>query len=107
MFNRICSMLLLIAIAFAGCSKTYLPVPATAKEIKSGVSLDEIKKLLGEPHSPSSAQAKHLADVIAHMPEQIRANAEKDKSLAWGNDSAFFVAKVNDKGIAWVTAWRE
>jgi hypothetical protein len=99
--------LLVLLFTFAGCAKDYAPVPASAKEIKSGVPLDEIKKQLGEPHAPTAAQAKQLEDIISHMPEPMRTNAQKDKSLAWGNDRAFFVAKVNDKGIAWVTSWRE
>jgi len=108
MFNRFCPILLMLLLVVVGCqAKSYPPVLAAAKEIKSGVSLDDIKKQLGEPHSPTSAQAKQLADVISNMPEPMRTNAQKDKSLAWGNDSAFFVAKVNDKGIAWVTSWRE
>lgn len=107
MLTRYCSTLLILACALMGCSRNYPPVAATAKEIKSGVSLEEIKKQLGEPHSPTAAQAKQLADVISHMPEPMRTNAQKDKSLAWGNDSAYFVVKVNDKGIAWVTSWRE
>ncbi|MDX1930075.1 MAG: hypothetical protein SFV81_26345 [Pirellulaceae bacterium] len=99
----------LIGFSFmlAGCAKEYAPVPAVAKEIKSGVSLEEIKRQLGEPHTPTAAQAKQLEEVISRMPEPMRINAQKDKSWAWGNDSSFFVAKVNDKGIAWVTGWRE
>jgi hypothetical protein len=107
MSNRYCSVLLVVCMCLAGCSKSYAPVSTSAKDIKSGVSLDEIKKQLGEPHAPSAAQAKQLEEVISHMPEPMRTNAQKDKSLAWGNDSAFFVVKVNDKGIAWVTSWRE
>ncbi len=101
--------LLLVLVAFAiGCgSGQYPAVPASAKELKSGVSLEEIKKQLGEPHAPTSAQAKQLEDLIAGMPEPLRAKAQQDKSLAWGNDASFFVAKVNDEGIAWVTSWRE
>jgi hypothetical protein len=107
MLNRICSILAL-SLTVMGCQvKNYPPVSSAAKEFKSGVSLDEITKKLGEPHAPTSAQAKQLADMIANMPEPMRSNAQKDQSLAWGNDSAFFVVKVNDKGIAWVTTWRE
>ena len=94
-------------LTLAGCAKDYAPVPASAKEIKSGVSLEEIKKQLGEPHTPTAAQAKQLDEVISRMPEPMRTNAQKDKSWAWGNDNSFFVAKVNAKGIAWVTGWRE
>jgi hypothetical protein len=108
MLNRSCSILLTLSLVVVGCqAQDYSPVSSAAKEIKSGVPLDEIKKQLGEPHSPTSVQAKHLADTISNMPEPMRTNAQKDKSLAWGNDSAFFIVKVNDKGIAWVTSWRE
>jgi len=40
------------------------------------------------------------------MPAEVRANAERDETLAWGDDSNFLVVKVNDEGGAWVTAWR-
>jgi hypothetical protein len=40
------------------------------------------------------------------MRAEVRANAERDKTLAWGDDSNFLVVKVNDEGVAWVTAWR-
>lgn len=107
MFSRfVC--LLMLAMVVLGCqTKNYPPVSPAAKDFRSGVSLDEIKKQLGEPHTPTAAQAQVLADSIAKMPEPMRSNAQKDKSLAWGNDSAFFVVKVNDQGVAWVTAWRE
>ena len=107
MFSRFCSILLALSVVVGCQGKNYAPVSSAAKEFKPGVSLDDIKKQLGEPHSPSAEQSKHLTDTISHMPEQMRTNAQKDKSLAWGNDSAFFVVKVNDKGIAWVTGWRE
>ncbi len=92
-----------------GCSAKEYPAisAADAKQIKAGGSLSDIETKLGAPHSPTATQAKHLADVVSKMPEPMRANAEKDKSLAWGNDSTFLVVKVNDKGVAWVTAWRE
>jgi hypothetical protein len=108
MFKRYLSIVLILLLAPVGCqTQSYPPVSSAAKEIKSGVSLDEIKKQLGEPHTPTAVQAKQIADSISNMPEPMRTNAQKDKSLAWGNDSAFFIVKVNDKGIAWVTSWRE
>ena len=91
-----------------GCAREYIPISAAvAKEIKSGVPLDDIKKQLGEPHTPTAAQLAHIANVVKNMPEPMKSNAEKDRSLAWGNDSTFLVVKVNEKNIAWVTAWRE
>lgn len=107
MLSRNVTLLTLVMILLGCQAKNYPPVSPNAKEIKSGVSLDEIKKQLGEPHPPTAAQAKLLATSISKMPEQLRSNAEQDQSLAWGNDSAFFVVKVNDRGVAWVTAWRE
>ena len=108
MFIRIRSTLWLFLFVVVGCqAQTYAPVSPVAKEIKSGVLLDEIKKQLGEPHAPTSVQAKQLEETIARMPEPMRSNAQKDKSWAWGNDTAFFVVKVNDEGTAWVTSWRE
>ncbi len=77
-----------------------------AKAVKSGTPLAEIKKLLGDPHAPTSSQANYLADTVSKMPEPIRTNATKDKSLAWGDDNGFLVAKVNDQDVVWVTAWR-
>ncbi len=108
MFNRFCSILLAVSLITLGCqAQSYAPVSPAAKEIKSGVPLDEIKKQLGEPHAPTSVQAKQIAESISKMPEPMRTQAQNDRTLAWGNDSAFFVIKVNDKGIAWVTSWRE
>lgn len=108
MVNQYCSLLLALGVFVIGCqSQTYSPVSPVAKEIKSGTPLEEIKEQLGEPHAPTSLQARHVNDVVSKMPEPMRSNAQKDKSLAWGNDSAFFIVKVNDRGIAWVTAWRE
>ena len=99
---------LTFSLVVLGCqAKDFPPVSTTAKEFKSGVALDEITKKLGKPHAPTSTQAKQLTDIISKMPESMRSNAQKDQSLAWGNDSAFFVVKVNDKGIAWITGWRE
>ena len=77
-----------------------------SKEIKSGTRLDDIKKQLGEPHAPTSKQVQHLDDTISKMPEPMRSNAEKDTSLAWGNDANFLAVKVNEERIAWVTTWR-
>src|SRR5690606_8974612 len=99
---------LLLATLVMGCtSPTYPPVSQeAARAIKSGTPLDEIVQKLGEPHPPTTEQARHLNETITRMPEQMRANAQKDKSLAWGDDKAFLAVKVNDKGIVWVTAWR-
>lgn len=108
MFIRNYTLLFATCLFVSGCqAKSYAPAPASAKEIKSGVALEEIVKQLGEPHAPTSVQTKQIEEVISHMPEPMRTNAKGDKSLAWGNDTAFFVVKVNDKGIAWVTSWRE
>ncbi len=68
--------------------------------------LADITSLLGEPHPATSTQAKQLVGVMDKMPAEVRANAERDKTLAWGDDSNFLVVKVNDEGVAWVTAWR-
>ncbi len=66
----------------------------------------DVTSLLGEPHPATSTQAKQLVGVMDKMPAEVRANAERDKTLAWGDDSNFLVVKVNDEGVAWVTAWR-
>jgi hypothetical protein len=99
-------MILLAAMAVGCTPKDYPAVDIdAAKAIQSGTPLEEITKSLGEPHPPTARQANHLENVVAKMPEQIRANAKKDKSLAWGNDAQFLVVKVNEKGVAWVTSW--
>lgn len=118
MLNRFCSwarLVIFLAMIFVGCnSGEHAPISVehapisieVAKGIKSGTSLEDIKKILGEPHAPSSIQANHLSGMIGKMPEPMRTNASKDKSIAWGNDAEFLVAKVNDKEIVWVTARR-
>ncbi len=107
MVKQCCSFVLLVA-TLLGCGGVEYPSISmeVAKEVKSGTPLEEIKKLLGDPHPPTSSQANYLADTVSKMPEPMRTNATKDKSLAWGNDSDFLVAKVNDQDVVWVTAWR-
>jgi hypothetical protein len=104
---KLCALLVLL-VGLCGCSQTVYPAIASdlAQGIKSGTPLSEIEKLLGEPHAPTSAQERSLSETLARMPDAIRKNAERDKSLAWGNDEAFLVVKVNAEGIAWATAWR-
>jgi len=79
---------------------------ARGQAVKSGTPLADIISLLGEPHPATSTQAKQLEGVMDKMPAEVRANAERDETLAWGDDSNFLVVKVNDEGVAWVTAWR-
>ena len=61
---------------------------------------------VGEPHPATSTQAKQLEGVMGRMPAEVRANAKRDETLAWSDDSNFLVVKVNDEGVAWVMAWR-
>ena len=99
--------LVLCLTLMVGCGSTYPPVSIdVAKTVKSGTPLVEIESLLGPSHAPTSIQMKQLEGVMSKMPPQVRANAERDRAVAWGDDSAFLVVKVNDEGIAWVTAWR-
>ena len=99
--------LVLCLTLLVGCGTTYPPVSMeAAKTIKSGTPLTEIENLLGPSHAPTSTQLKQLEGVISKMPPQVRANAERDRAVAWGDDNSFLVVKVNDEGIAWVTAWR-
>ncbi len=107
MHRRLFAGLLLVTLV-VGCGQTtYPPVSKEAAQaIKSGTPLDEIVEKLGEPHPPTAEQARHLSETITRMPEPMRTNAQKDKSLAWGDEKAFLAVKVNDKGIVWMTAWR-
>lgn len=106
MHRRIFAGLLLVTLVVGCGPRAYPPIsPEAAQTVKSGAALDEIVQSLGEPHAPTSKQARHISDVVAKMPEPMRTNAQKDKSLAWGDDKAFLVVKVNDKGTVWVTAW--
>lgn len=92
-----------------GCGPgvTYPPVDIeAAKGIKSGTPLADIESLLGEAHPATSTQAKQLDGVMGKMPAGVRENAERDTTLAWGDDTNFLVVKVNQEGVAWVTAWR-
>lgn len=102
------SSILLCALLVAGCARPeYSPVSMdAARAVKSGTPLVEVVSALGEPHPPTPTQASHLEGVVSKMPALIRANAQQDKSLAWGNDTAFLVVKVNDQGVVWVTAMR-
>ena len=106
MFRRKHSLVLCLAFV-VGCGTTYPPVSMdVAKTVKSGTPLAEIESILGPSHAPTSTQLKQLEGVMSKMPPQVRANAERDRAVAWGDDNAFLVVKVNDEGIAWVTAWR-
>ncbi len=105
MIVRHCWIVLVVALA-VGCAKTYPAISIdAAKEIKSGTPLAEIESVLGPSHAPTSTQLRQLDGTMSRMPPDIRANAERDRAVAWGDDSSFLVVKVNDKGIAWVTAW--
>lgn len=105
-----CSLaaLTLLALGLAGCAaQDYPQVPIEKiQQVKSGTALAEIEQLLGKSHEPTSAQAKALMETLDRMPTELRTNALADRSLAWGNDQAFLVAKVNSQSIVWVTAWR-
>ena len=101
-------LIVLLASLILGCGQTeYPPVSSDlAREVKTGTPLAEVKKVLGEPHPPTSVQQKRLDQIVSRMREPTRSNAQRDKSLAWGNDNDFLVVKVNDKGIIWVKAWQ-
>ena len=63
------------------------PFEGAGDEKHRCVMVDEIVQSLGEPHKPTSKQARHISDIIAKMPEPMRTNAQKEKSLAWGDDN--------------------
>jgi len=77
-----------------------------AKSIASGTPLADIERVLGESHPATSTQAKQLDEVMSRMPPEVRSRAQRDTTLAWGDDTNFLVVKVNAEGVAWVTAWR-
>lgn len=101
-------LMLLMSLLIVGCSseKEYPPVDVEfAKAVKSGTPVSEITAALGEPHPPTARQQERISTLISRMREPTRSNAQQDETLAWGNDSAFLVAVVNDKGVAWALAW--
>lgn len=107
MVARLLSVVMLAALVIGCGAKTYPPVSREAAQaVKSGTPLEEVVKTLGEPHAPTSTQASHLNEIVSKMPEPMRGNAQKDKSLAWGDETSFLAVKVNDKGVVWVTTWR-
>ncbi len=106
MITRYC-WIILVAAMLIGCGKTYPAISIdSAKDIKSGTPLAEIESILGQSHPPTSTQLRQLDGVLSKMPPKVRTNAERDRAVAWGDDNRFLVVKVNDEGIAWVTAWR-
>ncbi|MGV3484699.1 MAG: hypothetical protein ACO1RT_09805 [Planctomycetaceae bacterium] len=116
MLTRCCSVVSLVQVltavislvaAIGGCGPAEYPEVSmdAARQVKSGMPLQDVVSTLGEPHPPTARQAQQLDEVVSKMPDAIRANAQKDESLAWGNDNGFLAVKVNDKGIVWVTAW--
>lgn len=99
---------LLLCLFLAGCSPACAPIDSDkASKFKSGVSLSEIEAELGTHHPATSKQKNALSGTIDRMPEQIKANAVADRTVAWGNDEAFVVGKVNDEGVVWVFSWRQ
>lgn len=81
------------------------PVDRTlAESIETGSQLADAESVLGPAHAPSSAQKKQIAGVLSRMREQTRQDAERDKTLAWGNDEASLVVKVNAEGVIWVVS---
>lgn len=99
--------MILAAALMVGCGQTYPAISIdAAKEIKSGTPLAEIESLLGQSHTPTSKQLRQLDGVLSKMSPNVRRNAERDRAVAWGDESDFLVVRVNDKGIAWVIAWR-
>jgi hypothetical protein len=102
------AVLYLLAV-LAGCAKVdeYDAVDRElAASIKPSSLLADAEKSLGQPHAPSPAQTKSLAETLQRMPAQIRQNAEADRTLAWGNDHDFLVVKVNEQGTIWVVTTR-
>jgi hypothetical protein len=98
---------LTVLLSCVGCSASYPSISAdVAKGITSGTPLADIEGKLGTPHPPTSKQAKSMSDMVAQMPEPMRQNAGKDKVLAWGDDQSYFVATVNNQGIAWAVVWK-
>jgi hypothetical protein len=106
--RKLCGMVLIAAtVGCGGADLNFPPISIeAAKLIKSGTPLAEIEATLGPSHPATAVQEQHLEGVLSKMPPEIRANAERDRSLAWGDNTEFLVVKVNDVGIAWVTAWR-
>lgn len=105
---RFWQVLLVAAVLGCGASEeTFPPVDVeAAKSIQSGTPLADIEAKLGASHPATTVQEKQLDGVLEKMPPEIRANAERDRSVAWGDNTEFLVVKVNDAGVAWVTAWR-
>lgn len=100
--------ILLLCLFLTGCSPTYAPIDSDkASKFKSGVSLAEIEAELGAHHAATSKQENALSGTIDRMPDRIKANAVADRTVAWGNDEAFLVGKVNDEGVVWVLSWRQ
>ncbi len=105
--NRRILLICVLALS-VGCSQVeYPPIQSgVAKEFKSGTPLSEIVETLGEHHPPTAAQREAIAGVIERMPAKIKANAEADETIAWGDNTSFLVGKVNSKGVVWALAWR-
>ena len=102
-----CVVLMAVSLGCSAAEVNYPPISIeAAKAIKSGTALVDIEAALGEAHPATATQEQQLEGVLAKMPPEVRANAERDRSLAWGDNSEFLVVKVNDAGVAWVTSWR-
>lgn len=101
-------LVVLLVSLVLGCGRTeYPPVSVDfARAVETGTPLAEVKKVLGEPHPPTSVQEKRLEEIVSRMRAPTRSNAQRDESLAWGNDNDFLAVKVNDNGIIWVKVWQ-
>lgn len=109
--NRYLTLIIISILIGCGAKeepKEYPPISMeAAREFQAGAEVEAITAELGEPHPPTPAQASHMATMIRKMPSDMQKNAEKAKTLAWGNDEKFLVVKVGDDGVAWVTSCRE
>lgn len=103
----LCSFLAIsLAILFTtGCSQSRSPLDMSLIQeftTSEKATLAQIETKLGPGKPLTSLQQRHLENsLLKRMPDKVRANAQKDKQLSWGDDSAFFIAIVNEEGIAW------
>ncbi len=97
-----------ILTLLGGCGKKVIePEPLDhdlVQSIKPGIAQADVEKLFGAPHEPSSVQAARINEVLQRMPERLRQDAEDHRTLAWGTDRGFLVAKVNPAGTIWIVS---
>lgn len=105
---RWCFIAMSLAACLVGCQeKQYDAVDrALAEKVRAPAQLADVERELGPAHEPTRAQVACMQERVVKMPDQMRKNAEADKTLAWGNDRGFLVVKVNPEGNIWVTSYQ-